>query len=604
MSRKTGRALILLLSLAGAARAGDVTMKVTTDRTAISVGGTVNVSITVTTGVTSSIPEPVFEGLEDFDIVGRSSSSSSSLSIVNGTFSSEKTITYRYAMTPLRSGKRVIPSARLEVGGEEYRTDPVTITVTERGGTLEPPEPQQSDETTHSPDDQLREDIFIHAAVNRDSLYTEQAVVLEYTLYSRVTIFDVSMVELPESAGFWWEEDESYSGGTASREIVSGRAYTAYPLKRYVLYPLEPGEKAIKPLSLGCRVRVRSRDLFDSFSIFGRERTVTVSSDSVSLTVLPIPEKGKPPGYRGAVGDFRLRAELDRQTVASNEPLTLRVTIEGTGNFMTMGPPAVDVPESVSSYDPDEKTDIRFAGDNLRGRKTYEYILLPRETGSFAVSDVSFSFFDPAKRTYVERSTGPISFTVEQGASTAGYRSPSSSEAVLLGEDIRYIKEVPRSIRSGSRRGTLVSLSIAANILSLILFGGVLMRRKRTEKIFSNRALRRHRLSGRELKRSLREAEAHLGSGNSRRLAQVCERAVVEFIGNRLDRETKGMTIRELTALLGKQRVEAETMRIFAAWHEACQSAGFSPESMDRSDDREFMERTRELARKLGEELP
>ena len=579
--------------------AANVSISATVNRTAVKLGGTFTFSVTVTTGVTRALPEPVLEQTDDFEIRGKSTSSSSSVSIVNGKLTSEKTIRHSYSLVPTKAGDLVIPPAVLTYKGKKFSTDPINVRVIQRGMTRKNTDPVRKQSRGKG-----TPEIFIHTVVNKDTAYTEEAVIVEYFLYSRLNISDLTGIDLPGSSGFWWEEETAFAGGSGKQEVLKGNVYVVYPLKRFVVYPLSSGEKTIEPLGIGCRIRVRSRDIFDSFSIFGRDKTITVLSEEISLTVLPLPEKGKPDDFNGAVGDFTIRTEIDKNTVNQNEPLTLKVTIEGKGNFRTMGQPTLTVPDGVSLYPPDESEEVRFIGDNFSGRKFYEYIIIPREEGIFEIGDIRFSSFNPAAAAYVLKDTGKIAITVE-GQSLAGQGLVGgNSESMVLGEDLHYIKNLSGELTIGDTSTAGGHFLLAANALSVLLVLGFFLKLKRTEKIRSSKALRRQRYAGKNLKRSFGEAKKLLDEADHHLLTQKCEKSVLDFLGDRLDEETTGMTFKELKALLEANAIEEKTINLFTEWHESCQLARFSPEEVDTAWRKDLLKTTEMLAAELGERLP
>lgn len=599
--------LVLLVFVAGYLFSQDISFTATVDRNTLSVGEPLTLTLTAASGVTSSLPEPVLGTMSgDFEVGGTSSQSSSSISFVNGDLRSEKTVAYISQLIPTRAGELTIPPAILTYKGRKYRTEPITVTVSEGGEKKKPRRIHRGLARKAPPAEATtaEDEVFIHVAANKDRVYCEEGVVLEYSLYSTLTIQDVRMIELPESGGFWWEEDAGFSNERGGKEVVNGRIYAVYPLKRYIVYPLEPGTRLIEPMGLTCRVRVRAGDIFDAFSIFGREENVRAVSEPLTLTVLPIPEEGRPSGYQGAVGRFTVKASLDKNEVATNEAVTLRVTVEGEGNFRIMGSPALQFPDAISSYPPDEKVEAIFGGDALHGKKTFEYVLIPRDPGDFEIGSIVYPYFDPERGSFTTADSGPLELSVLQGSLAMPGSAGGSTQTLLLGEDIRYIKDTPSGFAAGGSSGRAAWTFVASNMLSALLFVGFLVQKKRAEKILGDRALMRYRGSGKALRKTLREAEGHLGEENHGLFAQRCEKAIIDFIGDRLDRETTGMTEKELTVLLEQGKAGQDTLELFSGWHRLCHEARFSPRSGGREEAGALLKATRQLAETLEAKLP
>ena len=71
----------------------------------------------------------------------------------------------------------------------------------------------------------------------------------------------------------------------------------------------------------------------------------------MTIQVRPLPTEGQPKDFSGAVGSFRMRAELLTKTPKTNESVTIRLTLEGPGNLKQVISPAIAFPQDFEVYD-------------------------------------------------------------------------------------------------------------------------------------------------------------------------------------------------------------------------------------------------------------
>ena len=437
--------------------------------------------------LTVSVPEerggePVLADLAGFEVLG--SQRVSRTQIIN--LQLTRTTEWVYRLRPLAVGELVIP----EIPVPGYAPAPPIRVRVERGSLR----PRSSDPFAspfpspfsspfgRDPFDRLRrreqtipevreEDLFIRVeAPDVPVRVGEQALVL-YRLWSRVPVYAAAPVELAQPEGFWTEEVElpdvpwqerGLSGGEIQarrnrpgprreRRTLDGVAYDTFPLLLRAVFPTGAGERELAGPRFEIGVQGERR------SFFGPEQVVVVrEAPAVTIRAEALPEAGRPAGFAGAVGDYRLSAEVRRddaplgdQAAVAGEPLVLRVELEGSGNLRAAGTPELPgTPEAQRAFrffDPDStsETGLRDEGSGLAfgGRQIWEFPLVPEAGGVRNLAAVTLDVFNPRTGAYERLASDPIRIRVEGGAATApGVDGPVAVER--LGEDIRYLKPV------------------------------------------------------------------------------------------------------------------------------------------------------------------
>jgi hypothetical protein len=177
----------------------------------------------------------------------------------------------------------------------------------------------------------------------------------------------------------------------------------------------------------------------------------------VTVEVRPLPEAGRPEGFTGAVGSFTFSAAAKPAAVAEGEPVTLTMEIRGRGNIESLAGPQVPSGDRFKVYEP-KLIKREISEDRSAGRLVFEQVLVPRSTASTPLPAASFSYFDPAQKSYRKLVEGPFPLLVtpaaRQGAdvfaappagATAGKPAPRIDIAPLKPEPGGWADMPPRS---------------------------------------------------------------------------------------------------------------------------------------------------------------
>jgi len=344
-----------------------------------------------------------------------------------------------------------------------------------------------------------------------------------------------------------------------------------------------------------------SRDPFQSlFSLRTRFTPVQLESPRVRIEAQPLPENA-PASFEGAVGSYALTVTPDRTSLEVGESLQLTVTVAGRGNLATLEAPPLSVPAAFDVYDPDVSTLLDRSGQTLSGSKTFRYVLIPRANGSFEIPPIEFAWFDPDRNAYRTSSSGPIPVTVT-GTATA----PETVVATTNGMPVDDFAALFTTADSWSRTSHS-PLHGRIWVWMLVLFpalayGGALVWRQRQTRYRTDakwaRGRRAHPLSRKHLK----QAMALLAGGDTRGYFEEIERAVLGFIGNRLNVAEKGLTRQQLDELLVSKGFSTEARQRLRSLLETCDRGRFAPASFSPENKEEAFDDASALIPDLDEE--
>jgi hypothetical protein len=392
--------------------------------------------------------------------------------------------------------------------------------------------------------------------------------------------------------GFWGEDIENPKNISLSTETVNGKQYRVGIIRKMALFPTQSGTLEIAPMEATTQVQIQSRsvDPFDAFfrDPFGRTVNYKVKSEPLKIKVDPLPANA-PASFKGAVGKFTMNTSVDRRTTKTNEPVTLKVTIAGTGNIKVLEVPEIELPKDFEQYTPKVSDNINRQEGKISGSKTFEYLLIPRYPGQKTIKPLAFSFFDLNKHEYVTLQSPQIELNVEQGTATAPpvIAGGNREDVQLLSQDIRFIKV---SQPSFSRRGDHLyksGLFIALVLLPLAGLVGTFVYSRQRQAEMLDAAGYRNRRAIKVAQKGLKQAEQLLVSKASGNAAQKLEfysevsRALHKYLGDKLNIQQADMSVESVMSVLSTRSLNPAIPKSLKSVWEVCGMARFAPTSLE-----------------------
>lgn len=325
---------------------------------------------------------------------------------------------------------------------------------------------------------------------------------------------------------------------------------------------------------------------FSSRSIKQESVEAEATSPTINITVKPLPAEGKPENFSGMVGDYKFTAEFDRTNLKVGEALTLSINIRGDGTPGTITDPKLPDFGEFRSVPPENNISKKIAGSKVITSKEIRVFLYPKKKGSFSIPEISYSWFNPAKKKYETATAGPWTIEVEKGdasaeavfqtpAATAGPAAVQKQEIESLGSDIRHIhslKDVGESAEP--YKSAIFWIIFAAAIpFYLVVNFEITRRRKRS----NNAALIRKGKANKMLKNRFASAREALKNGDAKALFAALENGLIDYLSDKTNLEFKGMTRPQMKDELARLGVNGETITAIDSWLEKCAFARFAP---------------------------
>ena len=527
----------------------------------------------------SNFNQPNFNG---FTVVS-GPNQSSSMQFINGSVSGS--MTYTYYLQPKSIGRFTIGSATIDYNGRPMSTDPLTITVVK--GTPKKAAPAGQGNTGVTTQD-ISDNLFILATADKSDIYLGQQVIVTYKLYTRLPIASQLQVsKLPSYEGLWAEEINLPGLITFTTEVYKGKEYRVGVLKRVALFPSQLGELSVTPMVLDIPVQVRQKrsggDVFNQFfndPFFNSYQTIDykATSNTIKLHVRPLPAKNVPKSFAGAVGDYTLTSQLDTTGAQANEPMTWKIKLSGEGNIQLLDMPTINLPQGFDQYQPKTSQQINRDG-TISGSKTFDYLVVPRVSGKKVIPPIEFSYFNPARNSYVTLSTPSYRVDIRPGtggAETAGY----SKEGIkVLGEDIRYIMTSTNDLHRIGTSDVFGAGFWTATFLPLIALTGLVSYKRRHDKLAGNIQLLRYRQAEKIARSRFKNAKVLMEAGNETGFYAETSQALFGYLEDKLHIPKSEISLDRAVEDLRARDVDPGLIASLKDSIEKCEFARFAPPS-------------------------
>jgi len=353
------------------------------------------------------------EGLEHFELLSRSQSTS--INIVNGR--STHQIDFHYTIMPKETGQFTL-QARVQYNGQVYESNELQVTVSDA-----PAEAGRAEG-----------DLFVRTVLSQDEIYLGEKVVLTYELYSRYSIENLGFTDYTSIDGVVAKE---ISADQLKAEYVylDGVRYAKYEVMQLIIDPIRAGTVTIPAFNLQVNVIV------DGFGgalggLFSRTRPMYLQTQAQELKVQPLPAAGRPKDFSGIVGELQLEGNYTKQEVQFGDPLSLLVTASGSCNLDSLKKLFPGSIPGFAVYETQKHSTETVQNNQYYAEKQFEVILVPQQTGLIEVVPVSISYFNPRTGQYeyaeIPGTTIQVAGSMPVQASSGGEARPTAVETVSV----------------------------------------------------------------------------------------------------------------------------------------------------------------------------
>ena len=530
-----------------------------------------------------------------FDVLsGPNQSSSSSTTIVNGQVTQNSTFSYSYTLRAQKEGTFTVPSATFVVDGNNVKSNSVQIKVVAAQQAGTPQTQQQQQQGGRNQQQQAasfdKNDVFIRASASKTNPYQGEQVIITHKLYVGQGVnggYRVNNATMPTQSGLWsYTLGDPNAENVAKQEVLNGKKYAVHEIRKTSVFPQKTGEVTVTPMELDFTANIISQQstgdpFFDRF-FGGRQNaqnyTFGIKSNAVQLNVKPLPQNSKPESFDGLVGHFTLSSSLSRAKLKANDATNLTITVSGTGNIQHIDPLDIEFPPDFDVTEPRVSDNISTKGNAVSGSRIFEYVIIPRNEGSFTIPKASFSFFDIQSGTYKTLTTQEFTLEIEKGSGQISISNTSLQKDIkVLGNDIRFIRTSNIKLMPVQASFFGTPRYFAALILPILLLSIFIIIWRKQIEIRSNVALMRHKKANIVARKTLKTAKKLLDEKNKELFYIEISRALWGYLSDKYHIPVSQLSMENVTFKLTQLNVANQTIDSFVETLQQCEFARFAP---------------------------
>lgn len=545
---------------------------------------------------------------DNLQFLGRSSSSN--VSIVNGNVS--QTFSWIFTAKATKTGILKIEPARLDFDSETILSNSLTINVLEDDGknhnqqnrndfdddiddlfsqffgrtrrqNQQNNQNHQNNQNSQNNQENSQvqtpssasSDLFVDVTFNKKEVYVGEQVLLTASLFTRYDIRGFKDVKFPPFTGFWAVDVKNPSNISFDYKDIGNKRYAYALWQKKALFAQKTGDITIDPYEIQCEIG----------DAWGFNRSLKVAkSKAKKLKVKPLPD-GKPANFGGAVGNFNISSSSDKANVKLDEPLTIKLTVSGSGNFQLFQTPKLELPSAFESYAPKSSENISAGNNGISGSKTFSYVVIARQPGTFTIPETEFSYFDPASKTYKISKTKPIEITVSGERDSTLSVAPISSDVENLASDIRYIKT--GDIDLSKNKGAFFNSSTFWFIFILLPVAFAMLIIFRLQQIKNNAdiAAVKNRKAGKTSRKRLKQAAVYLKENKKDEFYVEILSAMWGYLSDKLSIPASELSRDNVQEKLSEKNINPDIVDNFIKLLDNCEFERYAPQSAAHSLD-------------------
>ena len=549
---------------------------------------------------------PDLSGIKGFEISFQrgQKNSNRSVSIVNGRMSQQVKLGYvfSYALTPQNAGVLRIPPVSVTVDGQGFMTQPLALKVSKPAETS---------------------DFALRLSLSKETIYVGEPVTLTVTWYlgQDVRGFQFSLPLLENKDLFFADpvvdttRGEFYRlpvggkdvAGKKGQGALDGKTYTTISFSK-VIIPRVSGEVVIEPAQVVCealigyRNRQQSRpgalgrDLFNNVfndDFFGRGRKgiyrkIVIPSNALTLDVSALPREGRPAGFAGHVGSFRVAADASPLDVSVGDPITLNVFLSGPDYLEHIPMPDLNAQASLAQ-------DFKMPAESGAGKvtdagKLFTQTIRAKHADVDAIPPIELPYFDTTRGAYAIAKSQPIPLKVRAAKVVTAADAEGRNITVVAGQAVEDWAQgiaynyTGEDLLRDERMG--LETMVASPLWLVLLFGApglfvvvqiaVTVKRRRDKNPLLYRSRRAHATFTRAI----------AAAGMQDQAVPAILSALREYLGARLAIPSGAITYRDTHAALEQRGAGDDTLAGLKRLFDDCEIGHFGGSAAAGTQDR------------------
>ena len=315
-----------------------------------------------------------------------------------------------------------------------------------------------------------------------------------------------------------------------------------------------------------------------------------ISDEKITINVKELP-KPEPKYFYGTVSEkFEINATIDRPKLKTSEAINFKLSFRGNGNINMLEPFELKFPSSFRVFEP-KIIDKTFVGNkNTGGTKTFQYVIIPRDSGEFTIPEIKFVYFNPKTKKHIELNTKSHAISVEQGKQY----TPTDTDTTQNGlQNLDLLENL--GLSSITKRQFISKwYSILYWIIFALIILSYLVYFILSKRSIDPAEIKRRKSTKIAIKR-LKNASFCLKNNNFDQFFEEIEKSLWGYFADKFEVNSSELSKETIDIYFNNKNIKTETKNNFVSLLNICEFARYSP-SKDRNQQ---MEKTLEDAKEI-----
>jgi len=252
--------------------------------------------------------------------------------------------------------------------------------------------------------------LLFRGEFSKPEVYAGEQVMVNFMVYAQEDVLDIEVAKFPEFRGYWSENFSLRQGPIPLTAVgLTGNRFETNwkraSIGSYLLTPMvgKPNP-TLEPMKIIVR---RGTEPVDNNSDQIRGDSYNCAYEPLKIKPLPpLPSDLDRSHFINAVGNFTVSSETPEVPFQKDEPVSLRITLQGEGNFQEMNQlplPTIPSVEVISSHS-------TISGSGQFTRKTYDTTVTVHSDQDFTLPTFPLIYFNPQLGHYVGLTVPPMAF--------------------------------------------------------------------------------------------------------------------------------------------------------------------------------------------------
>ena len=384
----------------------------------INSGQKLTLSINIETLKRVKVKYPEVDKVSNLPVVSIRDKKRNILKDINGSKVSVVRISRDYTVIPKKT--LTVPSFSVGVDGKVYKTQPHKVRVLAK----------------------KRKKIVFRMRSSKKEVVVGEPFIVKVELIESIALSSANIDYLaPEFKDF---SVTSLGGG---KTIQKGNSLIR--TIRYLLQPKSAGKFMLDPAT--AKIDIQTVPVPQSpFAFFGDENQIkTITTNKLDIDVKPLPQNVD------LIGNYRIKAAVDKTTRSAQKPISYTLTITGRGNIENLKDIKFSIP-NVTIYPKDPKIEHIANKKGVESRYKREYVFIAQH--DFVIPSLEFKEYNLEKKVVDTLKTKPIKIHIKEAESiTSVLHNQITNSAAINQNSVNKETNINKTSQSSTSKSKVTS---------------------------------------------------------------------------------------------------------------------------------------------------